>query len=168
MAAKEKALKGVGIKKLSNVMPFGKISINPDMLYYKNTLIIRRLKDNKSITGHKNIVVSDNFVDIIFKIINGTAITKANIKDLSNNEKILYDNLIMQSGLHKTQPHTIDESAQQMKKRVDLIVGEIQAGNSNKSLLQELHSLLNKMSRLNLLPMTQASQFYKSVKNEYF
>ena len=168
MAGKEKALKGVGIKKLSNVMPFGKISINPDMLYYKNTLIIRRLKDNKSITGHKNIVVSDDFVDIIFKIINGKAITKANIKDLSNNEKILYDNLIMQSGLHKTQPHTIDESSQQMKKRVDLIVGEIQAGNSNKSLLQELHSLLNKMSRLNLIPMTQASQFYKSVKNEYF
>ena len=74
----------------------------------------------------------------------------------------------MQSGLHKTQPHTIDESSQQMKKRVDLIVGEIQAGNSNKSLLQELHSLLNKMSRLNLIPMTQASQFYKSVKNQYF
>ena len=168
MTEKQKAMSGVGIKKLSNVLPFGKISINPDMLYYKNTLIIRRLKDNKSITGHKNIVVSDDFVDIIFKIINGKAITKANIKDLSNNEKILYDNLIMQSGLHKTQPHTIDESSQQMKKRVDLIVGEIQAGNSNKSLLQELHSLLNKMSRLNLIPMTQASQFYKSVKNEYF
>ena len=168
ISERQKSLTGIGIKKLSKVMPFGKISINPDMLYYKNTLIIRRLKDKKSITGHKNIVVSDDFVDIIFKIINGTPITKTNIKNLSNNEKILYDNLMMQSGLHKTQPHTIDESSQQMKKRVDLIVGEIQAGNSNKSLLQELHSLLNKMSRLNLIPMTQASQFYKSVKNEYF
>ena len=168
ISERQKSLTGIGIKKLSKVMPFGKISINPDMLYYKNTLIIRRLKDKKSITGHKNIVVSDDFVDIIFKIINGTPITKTNIKNLSNNEKILYDNLMMQSGLHKTQPHTIDESSQQMKKRVDLIVGEIQAGNSNKSLLQELHSLLNKMSRLNLIPMTQASQFYKSVKNQYF
>ena len=74
----------------------------------------------------------------------------------------------MQSGLHKTQPHTIDESSQQMKKRVDLIVGEIQAGNSNKSLFPELHSLLNKMAYLNMIPVTQAAQFYKSLKTQYF
>ena len=117
-------------------MTFGKIIINPDRLYFKNTLIIRRLADKKPITGHKNVIVSDEFVNIIFKIINGSSVSKSNVKDLSNNEKILYDNLMMQSGFHKTQPHTIDESSQQMKKRVDLIVGEIQAGNSNRALLQ--------------------------------
>ena len=168
MVEKQRVLTGVGIKKLSTNMPFGKIRINPDKLYYKNTLVIRRLKDNKPITGHRDIVVSDAFVEIIFKIINGKSITKANIKDLSNNEKMLYDNLIMQSGLHKTQPHTIDESSQQMKKRVDLIVGEIQAGNSNKALLQELHSLLNKMAYLNMIPVRQAALFYKSIKTQYF
>ena len=75
---------------------------------------------------------------------------------------------MMQSGFHNTQPHTIDESSQQMKKRVDLIVGEIQAGNSNRALLQELHSILNKMAYLNILPINQAAQFYKSIKKEFF
>ena len=168
MAEKQKILSGVGIKKLPTSMPFGKVIINPDRLFYKNTLIIRRLKDKKSITGHKNIVVSDDFVDIIFKIIDGKAITKTNIKDLSNKEKILYDNLIMQSGLHKTQPHTIDDSSQQLKKRLELVVGEIEAGNSNISLLEELHSLLNKMAYLNILSVNQATKYYKSIKTQHY
>ena len=69
---------------------------------------------------------------------------------------------------HKTQPHTIDDSSQQLKKRLELVVGEIEAGNSNISLLEELHSLLNKMAYLNILSVNQATKYYKSIKTQHY
>ena len=137
-------------------------------LFYQNVLSIKRHNGNK-IIGHKNRRVSDNFVDIVFKMFDNKPITQSDLKNIKD-EQMIYDNLIVQSGLHKSNkiPTTIEQTSEQMKNRLGLITGEIEAGNSNKSLLTELHELLFKMVRVHLISKTAASAYYKNLKDQYF
>jgi hypothetical protein len=143
----EEELDGGGIKShvLPSTVPFGKIALDLNKLYYQNVLSIKRLNGNK-IIGHRNKRVSDNFVDIILKMFENKPVTQYDLKNIKD-EQMLYDNLIVQSGLHKSRkiPTNIEQTSEQMKNRLGLITGEIEAGNSNKSLLSELHELLFKM-----------------------
>ena len=96
-------------------------------------------------------------------------ITQSDLKNIKD-EQMIYDNLIVQSGLHKSNqiPTTIEQTSEQMKNRLGLITGEIEAGNSNKSLLTELHELLFKMVRVHLISKSAASAYYKNLKDQYF
>ena len=161
---------GGGLK--SQVLPqtviFGKIALDLNKLFYQNVLSIKRHNGNK-IIGHKNKRVSDNFVEIVFKMFDNKPITQSDLKNIKD-EQMIYDNLIVQSGLHKSNkiPTTIEQTSEQMKNRLGLITGEIEAGNSNKSLLTELHELLFKMVRVHLISKTAASAYYKNLKDQYF
>jgi hypothetical protein len=119
--------------------------------------------------GYPNKRVSDNFVDVIFKILENKTITKSDLKNI-HSERIMYDNLIVLSGIHKSKsiPTTIEDTAPEMKNRLGLIVGEIEAGNSNKELLKELHELLFKMSQINLISRSAATKYYNNIKKEFF
>ena len=55
-----------------------------------------------------------------------------------------------------------------MKKRLGLLTGEIEAGNSNKSLLTELHELLFKMVRIHLISKSAATKYYNNLKDQFF
>jgi hypothetical protein len=65
----EEVSSGKGIKNhiLPSTVPFGKIALDLNKLFYQNILSIKRHNGNK-IIGHKNKRVSDNFVDIIMKM----------------------------------------------------------------------------------------------------
>ena len=54
-----------------------------------------------------------------------------------------------------------------MKNKLGLIVGEIKAGNSNKSLLPELHELLFKMVRVHLISKSAATKYFNNLKTEF-
>jgi hypothetical protein len=161
---------GSGLK--SHVLPssvaFGKIAIDLNKLFYQNILSIKRPNGNK-IIGHRNKRVSDNFVDIIFKMFENKPITQSDLRNIKD-EQILYDNLIVQSGLHKSKkiPTNIEQTSEQMKNRLGLITGEIEAGNSNKALLSELHELLFKMVRVHLISKNAAAAYYKNIKDQFF
>ena len=163
-------LGGKGLK--SQIFPrnfiFGKISIDLNKLFYQNILSIKQ-HNGRKILGHRNKRVSDNFVDVIFKMIDGKPITQSDLKNIKD-ERILYDNLIVQSGLHKSKsiPTTIEQTSQEMKNRLGLIVGEIEAGNSNKSLLPELHELLFKMVRVHLISKSAATKYFNNLKTEFY
>ena len=170
-ATKEfEATNGGGIKNhdLPSTVPFGKISLDLNKLFYQNILSIKRHNGNK-IIGHRNKRVSDNFVDIIMKMFENKPITQSDLKNIKD-ERLLYDNLIVQSGLHKSKsiPTTIEQTSQEMKNRLGLIVGEIEAGNSNKSLLTELHELLFKMVRVHLISKSAATKYFNNLKAEYY
>ena len=162
----------IGTGLTNQVLPqtaiFGKIALDLNKLFYQNVLSIKRHNGNK-IIGHKNRRVSDNFVDIVFKMFDNKPITQSDLKNIKD-EQMIYDNLIVQSGLHKSNkiPTTIEQTSEQMKNRLGLITGEIEAGNSNKSLLTELHELLFKMVRVHLISKTAASAYYKNLKDQYF
>jgi hypothetical protein len=161
---------GGGLKNqvLPQTVIFGKIALDLNKLYYQNVLSIKRHNGNK-IIGHKNRRVSDNFVDIIFKMFNNKAITQSDLKNIKD-ELQIYDNLVVQSGLHKSNliPTTIEQTSEQMKKRLGLLTGEIEAGNSNKSLLTELHELLFKMVRIHLISKSAATKYYNNLKDQFF
>ena len=55
-----------------------------------------------------------------------------------------------------------------MKKRLGLLTGEIEAGNSNKSLLTELHELLFKMVRIHLISKSAATKYYNNKRSIFF
>ena len=162
-------LDGKGLK--SQVFPqnfvFGKISIDLNKLFYQNILSIKQHNGHK-ILGHRNKRVSDNFVDVIFKMIDDKPISQSDLKNIKD-ERLLYDNLIVQSGLHKSKsiPTTIEQTSQEMKNRLGLIVGEIEAGNSNKSLLAEVHELLFKMVRVHLISKSAATKYFNNLKTEF-
>jgi hypothetical protein len=152
---------GGGIKShaLPSTVPFGKIALDLNKLFYQNVLSIKRHNGNK-IIGHKNKRVSDNFVDLIMKMFENKPITQSDLRNIKD-ELMLYDNLIVQSGLHKSKkiPTNIEQTSEQMKNRLGLITGEIEAGNSNKSLLSELHELLFKMVRVHLISKNAATAY---------
>ena len=165
-----KKMKGDGIKNhvLPSTVPFGKIAMDLNKLFYQNILSIKRHNGNK-IIGHRNKRVSDNFVDIIMKMFENKPVTQSDLKNIKD-ERLLYDNLIVQSGLHKSKsiPTTIEQTSQEMKNRLGLIVGEIEAGNSNKSLLPELHELLFKMVRVHLISKSAATKYFNNLKTEFY
>ena len=92
--------KGIKSHALPSTVAFGKIALDLNKLYYQNILSIKRHNGNK-IIGHKNKRVSDNFVDIILKMFENKPITQSDLKNIKE-EQMLYDNLIVQSGLHKS------------------------------------------------------------------
>ena len=59
--------RGIKSHVLPSTVPFGKIALDLNKLYYQNILSIKRHNGNK-IIGHKNKRVSDNFVDIVLKM----------------------------------------------------------------------------------------------------
>jgi hypothetical protein len=159
---------GIAYKVLPSNFAFGKIKIDLNKLFYRNILSIKDRK-GKQINGQMNKHVSDNFVEIIFKILENRNITKTDLKNI-HSERILYDNLIVQSGIHKSKniPTTIEDTAPEMKNRLGLITGEIEAGNSNKALLKELHELVFKMAQINLISRSAATNYYNNIKSNYF
>jgi hypothetical protein len=166
----EEILVAKGIKNhvLPSTVAFGKIALDLNKLFYQNILSIKRHNGNK-IIGHKNKRVSDNFVDIIMKMFDDKPITQSDLRNIKD-EQMLYDNLIVQSGLHKLKkiPTNIEQTSEQMKNRLGLLTGEIEAGNSNKSLLTELHELLFKMVRVHLISKNAAAAYYKNIKDQFF
>ena len=103
------------------------------------------------------------------KLFENKPITQSDLKNIKD-EIMLYDNLIVQSGLHKSKkiPTNIEQTSEQMKNRLGLITGEIEAGNSNKRLLSELHELLFKMVRVYLISKNAATAYYKNIKDQFF
>jgi len=160
--------KGIKNHVLPSTVPFGKIALDLNKLFYQNILSIKRHNGNK-IIGHKNKRVSDNFVDIILKMFENKPITQSDLKNIKD-EQMTYDTLIVQSGLHKLRkiPTNIEQTSEQMKNRLGLITGEIEAGNSNKVLLSELHELLFKMVRVHLISKNAAAAYYKNIKDTFF
>ena len=69
------------------------------------------------------------------------------------------------SGLHKSMVNSVDETLSEMKKRLELISGEIEAGNNNKELLKEAHGILFSMAQMNVITHIAANQYYKDLKS---
>jgi len=158
---------GIGVKEYPKLVKFGKIYISADELYYKNILKIRNY-NKKAIVGIPNAKVSEDLATILLKIIDGGKVSKANLNLLSNKERHIYDQICIMSGLHKTHDNTFDTTAQELKQQLDVVEGEIMAGNNNPELLKEVHKLLWTMNSVGLISGVVALKHFKEVKRNYF
>jgi hypothetical protein len=159
---------GVGLPKdiPKGLIPFGRCKIHLYKLYYDNEFV---LKDSSgfNIPGVKNVKVSDDFVAIIMKIRNNENVNQSFIKKLSSNEQDLYDLFIFKCGF-KNLDNDHKSKIDKLKSNLEVIQGEIEAGNDNKEILKELYDVLHQLAVYKCISLNDAKKHYNTIKNDYF
>lgn len=158
---------GIHLKKFPKVLRFGEVHINPKNLYYDNMLSLRTFK-NQAFRGYKDERISDYLVSLIHKMIEGHKLTKHELTPLDEKERMVLDNLIHRAKLHKEHDNTIDDTNKKMKARFDVLSGQIEAGNDNPLIKQELHQLLYKMSHAKMISIVKANKYMHELNEIYF
>lgn len=162
-----RALTGLGANlqpikhELPTLIDFGKVKISPKKLYYNNTLVIKH-KSGSSFTGVPNVRVSDQFVNIIFNLLKGKKPTMKDFQGLDLSEKGIFDTLIFSAGLGKEVDNTFHETKQKLKDRLQLVEGEVGAGNNNPALKREMSHLLSKMAHTGMIGYGDAQRYFSS------
>ena len=158
---------GIHHEEIPKMVDFGNIKIMLNKLYYQNILSIKD-KNGKSIFGCKNTPVSDKFVDNIMKNIKNVELTKQDINLLPSNEVEIYDSLLVLGKLHKKHENNIDKTVENIKKRIEIVEGEIESGNNNQSLLKELGELLLKLCNYGSITRKQMDRHLTEIAHDYF
>ena len=155
---------GIKSKALPKRAHFGKVSINPHNLYHKNLLQVRNLKGQA--IGVSDMKVSDGMSEMLLKMLEGVNPTKKDFAILEKHEPSLYNNLIHLAQLHKNfETPNLQETKQQMKHRMELLQGEVEAGNNAPSILNEAKQLLRLMVGNGMLKSPAARKHYEYLKN---
>lgn len=164
----ELKFEGLGLKeKLPSFIQFGKVIILLDKLYYKNTLSIKD-KNKKNIQGLPNKKVSDKFVDIIMRMIkDDKPAGTGDIYELDDKEQELFTILMYKSGFYKETTTNNKKIIQKLKDRLQLVEGEIKAGNNNDDNFKELYQIIFKMTNLGVISLSNGRSYYKQIKKEY-
>jgi hypothetical protein len=151
---------GWGVKEevIPEMVDFGKIKLALHKLFYKNTLSARH-KNLGRIAGFPNVKVSDDLVSIIMKLSKGQKVIKQEIDALTKTEQILYDKLLSLANLHKNAPNNKDNTIVALKERMDLIGGQIEAGNDNKLLVKELYHIVHALKNFGVISNKEATKF---------
>jgi hypothetical protein len=166
----KKAIVGEGLthEKKDKKVKFGDIVIMPNKLFYDNILSVSR-PDGIKLNGFKNRHVSDDFVVCVIKILQGRDDFNTDLSKLSSTEKVLLDNLLKIANLHKKViTGTGKDSIEKLKKELEILEGEIQAGNNNESLKQKLHDILHKLAYFKVISLSQANKHYKEYVKNFF
>ncbi len=124
----------------------------------------------QNIQGIPNKRVSNEFVDLIMKIIDDVAeTTKDDLYSLDEKEQELYNILMYKSGFYKEGKTKVDSKnvIKRLKERLVLVEGEIKAGNNNKDNLKELYSIVFKLSNLGAVSLSEGRKYYKELVKEY-
>ena len=82
------------------------------------------------------------------KILKGQEPTALEFKKLQLNEKPLFDTLIYHSKLHKLNPNlpnSAENTLRELKHRLNLLEGEINAGNNNNDIKKEIHTVVHRL-----------------------
>ena len=151
---------GVGGSVLPRYADFGKILILLRKLYLENILSIR-WKSKTNVAGFTHVKVSEDFVQIILNMMQGNSPTRMDICNLTTQERHLYDRLISIAMLQKQMVHTSPKSVNDLKKRLKLIEGEIEAGNNNPDLVKEIKQVLLSLQHLGVITKSQINSYLK-------
>jgi hypothetical protein len=152
-------------KTIPEYIDFGDKKLLLKKLFLSNILSIVN-KHNKKVNGFNNVKVSDTFIEIIYDMIHNKNY-QSKLNKINDNEKSVFDHLLKICNLHKKFNGTGAVSIDKLKKDLQLIEGEIQAGNNNKILQKQLYDLLQKMVHYNLISSPQSIKHFKQYES-YF
>ena len=170
---KEFSTYGMGLnlgkdEKLPKIGDFGKIKILMDKLYHRNILSIQN-KNGLKIPGFKNTPVSDGFVNVIMKLCKTIDLNINDINEMKSSEQDLLNGVLKLAGLEKRKLlGSNDKTIKNLKNRLNLLEGEIEAGNNNELLKNELYDILFKLVHFNVISELQARKHYKDIVKSYF
>lgn len=144
---------------IPKVINFGKNKLLLNKLYYNNILSV---KDSKmhSIEALKNQHVSDQFVKVIYNIYNNISNNEAN---LSDKELELFHLLLFVSGLNKKKNIDIKRADHitKLKERLLLVESQINAGNDNPAVLEEMKQIISKLYLYKAISLPNAKLYIK-------
>lgn len=166
---KQESLFGLGLPEdiPEGLIKFGRIQIYLHKLYYKNMLSVRD-KSGFNIPGLRTVHVSDKFVDIIMKYIKKQQVKKSDFDSLNATEQQLLNSILYVSGLSKEHYNTGDVEINRLKNRLELVQGEIEAGNNNEKNYKEMYDILMLLVSLNAVGINDARKHLKDIKKNYF
>jgi hypothetical protein len=159
--------KGKSLKDVPSHCEFGKLILLLNKLYHKNMLSVKD-KNNVNVQGIPNTKVSNNFVNLLMKICTNKKINKKDINNLNQKEMILYNVLISKAGLSKDYDTDIKNTIKTLKNRLQLIEGQIVAGNNNDDLKKELYDVIFKLSNIGAIAISSARKYYNETLKLYF
>jgi hypothetical protein len=154
------AQKGASVKQLDKFVEFGNLILLLRKLYDNNVLSIKD-KTGINIPGIPNQKVNDNFVNLILKIVNNEDINLKDIDDLNEKDAILFTVLMNKSGLKKKYQINNVRALEALKKRLELLEGEFEAGNDNDLMIKELYEIVFKLAYLGAITLSNAKKHYK-------
>jgi hypothetical protein len=148
---------GEGMQKL---VGFGAIKISPAQLQLYNVLRVRE-PSKHSIRGLPDTRVSKDMTYILSKVMRGVSPSQTELNALSPQERSMYDTVIFKAKLHTQVPHTADMSIADLKRRLSLLEGEVQAGNNNKDIKKELNSVVRQLIELRAISTQNGRNYLK-------
>jgi len=163
---------GVGMnsdpKDIPSRVSFGDNVLDLKKLYLKNIFGISDKKGRK-IHGIKNTPVSDNFVKVIFNIINGKDLLSKDLSTLTSGEKHFLELVLATSGLHKKhKTGGATQSIEKVKHDYKIIIGEIESGNNGSEIKKKLYEVLYSLAHLGAINKGQAQKQYKEIVKAFF
>jgi len=163
---------GVGMnsdpKDIPSKVSFGDNVLDLKKLYLKNIFGISD-KNGRKIHGIKNTPVSDNFVKVIFNIINGKDLLGKDLSTLSSSEKLFLELVLATSGLHKKHnTGGASQSIEKVKHDYKIIIGEIESGNNGSEIKKKLYEALYSLAHLGAINKGQAQKQYKEIVKSFF
>jgi hypothetical protein len=155
--------RGAGLRRRhAKIVQFGRVDIHPQRLFYDNVLKVT--KNGRSITGMANTKVSDAFASVVMSVLSNKTPTMKDFTKMSADEKKLYDTLIIASGLQKDIETVGSGVKEDLKRRLALIEGEVEAGNTNPLLIKEARQVLHRMAQMKMVSRPKAVAHLKQLQ----
>ena len=156
--------------KVTNIkwIEFGKLLLNLEMLNNKKTLSVKYYSGAGIAKLRKTENLSEEFVSIINQLIDNKTFNYNLSKELDSNEKEMLINLLSVSGLgkeFKIDSSQMNETLEEVKKRFNIIQGQIIAGNNNELLLRKGVKLIRELVKLGVIQELEGNEIIKELEN---
>ena len=145
ISRKIKIGKGIEVQEQPRYKTFGKYIVHIPHLENDNVLNFK-FPSMGSIPTLKPVSVDDNFKEFIIDILNTGKVNQRHYDTLTEPEKEHFNKVIKGAGLSNSLQFKIDNKIDEKKdiKRLDILLGEINAGNDNEKLRKECKDLIKK------------------------
>jgi hypothetical protein len=135
--------------------------ISPKELYFRNKLVIAD-KKGKGIGGFITRKLSPHMVSIFSSILKDEQPTE--LLKMSPDEIVFYNAYLRKALLHKKFP-THDNQIPELKRRMTILEAQIDAGNDNKKVVDELCQIATYLQAYNAISKADLNEYIKSLKH---
>jgi hypothetical protein len=145
MNRKIKIGKGIAVEEQPRYKTFGKYIIHMPYLENDNVLNVK-FQSMGSIPSIKPVSIDDNFKEFILDIMNTGSVNQKHYNSLTEPEKAHFHKIVKGAGLSNALKFKADDKIDDKKdiKRIDILVGQIVAGNDNDKVMKECKELIKK------------------------